>query len=165
MKAIYKQLPKHHTKRYSARDLTKVDMIVLHHCGVNAKRPEAGWHVYIHNVARYHVNNNGWPAIGYHYMVDPDGGTWKVNPCKLRTYHAKGGNTHTIGICLIGNFTKQSPGEVQLQAARELIADIRRAMPGINYVIGHRDVHGSSTSCPGKAFKDETIKELQEETR
>jgi N-acetyl-anhydromuramyl-L-alanine amidase AmpD len=41
-----------------------------------------------------------------------------------------------------------------MNALQRLERDIRHAMPQVTKVIGHRQVRGARTACPGKLFTD-----------
>ena len=60
-------LLQHPTKRYSFRDTSTIDKIVIHQTDaedMGAFSPYA--------TANYHVNNNDWAGIGYHYYIIDD---------------------------------------------------------------------------------------------
>ena len=156
---IADKLPSHFSKRYKRREDNEIDTLVVHHGASFASRPRGGWLAYICNIADYHVWNRGWPGIAYHYVIAPDGETFKCQSIRNISYHAKGGNTHGIGICLLGNFENEQPPARQVSALHDLIVLIKRGLPGVENVIGHRDVKGSSTVCPGKQFTPAMIQQ------
>ena len=144
---IIKELPVHPTKRYGHRNLSRVHTVVVHHSA-------SGRNVTAANMASYHVNHHGWPGLAYHYVIAPDGNVYKCNPISMLTYHAKGGNTSGIGVCCLGNFEVHDVPDAQYQALDDLITGIMVAMPQVVNVIGHRQVKGASTACPGARFTD-----------
>ncbi|MFH1740405.1 MAG: peptidoglycan recognition family protein [bacterium] len=128
-------------KRYKKRLLTGIDTIVLHHSATTSGSPQA--------FADYHVDHNKWPGIGYHGVVGKEGETWKTNEPETISYHAAGTNGRSLGICMIGNFDKEVPGEAQMDAAVELCRYYMDVFPGIKNVLGHRET-GSKKTCPGR---------------
>ncbi len=135
------QLPKHATRTYSKRSLNKINGIVLHH--------SASFGQTAVDYARYHINKKDpWPAIGYHFVLYPDGRIEQTNHLDTISYHTGGTNTSKIGICLSGNFEQGKPTKAQLASLKKLIRYLRRKFPQYLRVSGHRD-HGS-TACPGK---------------
>lgn len=135
-------------KLYRARKPADVKRIVIHHSASTA--PSLDYRGYIESIDSYHRNKHKWPRIAYHYVIDPAGTVYKCNPILTKTYHAKGANTDGVGIMLIGNFDEYEPSDASLRSARALVQEIRANMPAVESVIGHRDVKGSSTACPGK---------------
>lgn len=129
-----------------AKPLSKrgtTDLLILHHSGTTTCTPDGvhSWHV-----------GNGWAGIGYHYLVRKDGTIYRGRPEDTVGAHAYGANSHSIGVCFEGNYeVEQSMPAAQLAAGQALVADIKRRW-GITKVIGHKDVAGSTTDCPGKYF-------------
>lgn len=149
------------SRTYSRRSLNRVTTIILHHTGVlSSKRPRGGWLTTVKAIAKYHVVNKNWPGIGYHYLIAPDGVVYKCNAVSALSWHATGGNTHGIGVSLMGNFERQKPTALQLEAADALVHEIKRNMPQVVNVVPHRLVKGSATACPGKNLSNETIARL-----
>ena len=128
-------------KLLSKRNST--DLLILHHSGTTTCTPDG-----IHNS---HVGN-GWAGIGYHYLVRKDGTIYRGRPEDTVGAHAYGANNHSIGVCFEGNYQLEAEmPAAQLAAGQALVADIKRRW-GITKVIGHKDVAGSTTDCPGKYF-------------
>ena len=146
---IMAELPRHRAAHYKPRDLSRVDTIVVHHSAAQHDEPEDGWDAVVHNIADYHVKHNGWPGIGYHYVIDPDGGVWKTNALSTLSYHARGGNAGGIGVMLLGHFDHSDPTVEQMASLKELVREVHGNMPQVKRVIGHRDVPGARTACPG----------------
>ena len=129
-----------------AKPLSKratTDLLILHHAAAASCTAE--------DVHRWHVGN-GWAGIGYHYLVRKDGTIYRGRPEDTVGAHAYGANSHSIGVCFEGNYqVEQTMPASQLAAGQALVADIKRRW-GITKVIGHKDVAGSTTDCPGKYF-------------
>lgn len=128
-------------KPLSKRNST--DLLILHHAAATSCTAE--------DVHRWHVGN-GWAGIGYHYLVRKDGTIYRGRPEDTVGAHAYGANSHSIGVCFEGNYqVEPTMPAAQLAAGQALVADIKRRW-GITKVIGHKDVAGSTTDCPGKYF-------------
>lgn len=135
---------------YPLTERVLTDTVVLHHAAGNGS-VEA-----IHNA---HLGN-GWAGIAYHYYVHTDGSVYRGRPEWAVGGHTSGHNWHTLGICFEGNFEIETMGAAQLNAGRELIADIL-ARWGDLVVEGHREL--GSTACPGKNFPfDDMLKKEDE---
>lgn len=137
---VVKQLPKHPSKSYSKRSLDKINGIVVHHSASSGQSAV--------DYARYHVSSRGWPGIGYHFVLYPDGRIEQTNYLDTVSYHTAGTNSSKIGICLSGNFQEGKPTTEQLASLKKLISHLRQLLPQYLSVSGHKN-HGS-TSCPGQ---------------
>ena len=98
-----------------------------------------GWHL-----------EKGWDAIGYHYLIDGEAKAHVGRPIVYQGAHAKGANRDSIGICVTGDNTRDGLwwDRVQKLELTLLVGALRRAFPGIE-VMGHREVPGAATLCPG----------------
>ncbi len=101
------------------------------------------------DIRKWHVEENGWEDVGYHYVVGQLG---MIQPARSTSYmgaHAKGSNFDSIGVCLVGNNTEERNRwtREQVWALQRLWESARIIWPGIE-IYGHRDV-SSGTECPG----------------
>ncbi len=136
-------LPRHATLKYERRNLGTIKRIVIHH---SASAPTTTAEA----MARYHVDTNSWPGIGYHFVVTADGRIQYVNDHTLITYGVAGQNADTVHICLPGDFTSAPPPAAQLAATKSLIDNYRLAMGQSYPIVGHRDI--ADSSCPGDTW-------------
>ena len=69
-------------------------------------------------------------------------------------------NEKAIGICLVGNFEATKPTEKQMETTLEFVRCLRKRY-GISRenVLGHGEVPGASTNCPGKNFDMQKFRE------
>ena len=119
------------------------DLLILHHAAAKSCTAD--------DVHRWHLSN-GWAGIGYHYFVRKDGTIYRGRPEDTVGAHAYGANSHSIGVCFEGNYqVEPTMPAAQLAAGQALVADIKRRW-GITKVIGHKNVAGSTTDCPGLNF-------------
>ena len=102
----------------------------------------------------------GWRDVGYHYIIgngtqSGDGQIEKGRAENESGAHCKadGMNRKSIGICLVGDLNVQRPTTAQMESLKQLCRDImsRYRMPAGN-ILGHGEVKGSATACPGKNF-------------
>lgn len=115
------------------------DLIILHHAAGTGS---------VEAIHQAHLGK-GWAGIAYHYYVRKDGSVYRGRPEWAVGGHTSGHNWHTLGICFEGNFETEQMGEAQLNAGRELIADILARWGGLA-VVPHS--YYSQTACPGKNF-------------
>lgn len=140
------KLPVHPMKKFHRRPLTAIKRIVVHHTAAPVSQtPE--------EIARYHVEVKDWPGIGYSYLISPTGIIYKCWPATMITACVEKGNTPSLCVCLIGDFTQAGPPSPQWTAAVRLVRWLKHIYPA--EIFGHREVPTSppqSTACPGAAF-------------
>ena len=54
------------------------------------------------DIRRWHVDDNGWSDIGYHWVIERDGQIKRGRHAQSQGAHVRGHNHESIGICLIG---------------------------------------------------------------
>ncbi|MCX7822574.1 MAG: N-acetylmuramoyl-L-alanine amidase [Syntrophobacterales bacterium] len=140
---------------------TKWRYIIIHHTAT-----EIGKAFTIHESHQMRGFING---LGYHFLIDngtlgKGDGQIEVSPRWIKQEdgaHCKAGgmNTVGIGVALVGNFNEKSPTQSQLNS---LIALLKALMEyyriPITNVMGHREVQGANTDCPGNLFPWTTVK-------
>ncbi len=133
--------------------------------------PNRRWtHIVVHHTATHegdaytidkmHHQRGFWNGLGYHFLINngTEGkmdGQIQVGPRWIKQMdgahcNAAGMNEHGIGIVLVGNFSEKSVTETELDALVFLVKILKQyyRVPDRN-IIGHRDVPGKSTECPG----------------
>ena len=86
----------------------------------------------------------GFRGIGYHYYIRKDGTVINTRALELVGAHAKGHNSHSIGICYEGGLDNEGhPKDTrtpwQKHSLRVLILTLLRDYPGCR-ICGHRDL-------------------------
>lgn len=118
--------------------------------------------------------SRGWGNLGYHFVIDngtegKQDGQIEVSPRWIKQQdgaHCQAGdmNYKGIGVCLVGNFNQERVSQKQLEALVYLVDTLRDyyKIP-LKNIIGHKDVKGAKTECPGKYFPwDEFIRKLRD---
>lgn len=109
----------------------------------------------------------GWVSIGYHLVIRRDGRVEGGRSLNEVGSHAKGYNTSSIGICLVGGVKREKDrdGKDDADGPRwdlltdnnftpEQFASLRALLPGMlqkfprSKVLGHRDLPGVLKDCP-----------------
>ncbi len=146
MRDVVDELQKHPTKTYPTRQLKAITHICIHHSAVAGTVP-------VEHVAQYHVESQGWPGIGYHYYVKPDGTIYQTQRLETASYHVNNNNHYSLGICVSGNFTYAPPPQIQIDAAAHLTAWLMQELkiPEKN-ILGHKEFPDNDTSCPGETW-------------
>lgn len=105
----------------------------------------------------------GWETVGYHFIIDngscgKDEGQIETSPRWIKQMngaHCKAGsmNERGIGICLVGNFSQEKVSSHQMNSLILLVNELRSfyKIPKSN-IIGHGQVSGAQTECPGLKF-------------
>lgn len=131
------------------RPLSQVNYLAIHHtAGPDTQTPE--------QIANYHINNNGWGGIGYHFLIAKDGTVFYVGDISTARANVANLNEQVLGICLLGNFTEgRIPSNEQLDSAHKLCDFFINNYPDLTNVTswdkvrGHKELPGQSTTCPG----------------
>lgn len=141
--------------------------IVIHHTWM-PKAAQYQKDLSIRGIQRYHMVDNKWSDIGYHFIIGPEGVIYQGRPETVVGAHSTP-NANYIGICVFGDF---DPGQDPFtDASRASLLNLMTwltAEYGIQTTefYGHRDF--STKSCPGdgiynqlQAFKDEVARRLR----
>jgi hypothetical protein len=132
----------------------KWEYIIIHHSAT-----EEGDESYINFLHK----RRGWDGIGYDFVIDngtrgKQDGEIEITPRWTKQAdgahcHASDMNYKGIGICLVGNFSKERVSEKQLDSLVYVVNVLRKyyRIP-VNNILGHGQVPGARTECPGKYF-------------
>ncbi|MFZ7104763.1 MAG: N-acetylmuramoyl-L-alanine amidase [Peptococcaceae bacterium] len=138
---VRSQLAQHPAKEYDKRPLDSIKYIAIHHSATK------GGNAF--SFARYHVNTNDWPGIGYHYVILEDGTVQWANDLTTVSYHVGEYNLWSVGICLVGDFTDGEPSLIQRQVLKELCQSLFDSCNLTNEdVKGHNELNPGHTLCP-----------------
>lgn len=133
--------------------------IIIHHSATDAGNSE--------QFNKSHMQK-GWKGVGYHFIIDngtcgKDDGQVETTPRWLKQEdgaHCKAGdmNEKGIGICVVGNFSKERVTRRQMNSLVYLASTLSNyyGIPKKN-IMGHGQVPGASTECPGKRFPWKTF--------
>ena len=123
--------------------MRKIDTVVVH-C---SDTPE-GAYFDIEDIKRWHIGDNGWSDVGYHYIILLDGTIQKGREDAVVGAHVKGFNYNSIGICYIGGGGgKDTRTPEQKESLIILIGFLRRLYPD-SKALGHKDFKGVTKKCP-----------------
>ena len=124
-------------------NLNKVDAIALHHMEhVSAT---------FRDVERWHVEDNGWRAIGYNFWIGLDGTVYVGRGFNVGA-GVGGHNDHVISVGFQGDYEdgQTSMPDAQYQAGIKLMKWLVGRVPTIDQAGGHGS--WNVTDCPGKNF-------------
>lgn len=135
--------------------------LLIHHAG--ALYPSRNGIDDCRAVQRYHVNNRGWPGIGYHVALaeEVEGGPiarYILSDLSLQRAHILNRNHEFLGVCCLTNFDTH-PGKLPAIKWREALVEtlqwLRTIYPNAT-ITGHREeaVKGGETTCPGMRWME-----------
>lgn len=135
--------------------------IVIHHSKTQ--------HGNLAMLKEYHMTYNGYPDIGYHYVIcNGNGGEDGLvemgisddiagNHCANEEI-----NQNSLGICLIGNFDVVKPTQKQMLSLFHLLVKlVKEYNIPVENIIGHSDAD-KDADCPGKLLN---ISELRKSVK
>jgi len=111
----------------------------------------------------------GWDGVGYDFVIDngtmgKQNGAIEITPRWINQENgahcsASDMNYRGIGICLVGNFSQDRVSDEQMTSLVYLTNLLRRyyGIP-MNHILGHGQVPGARTECPGKYFPWEELR-------
>jgi len=88
----------------------------------------------------------------YNWVITADGVLNESRPQSIVGAHARadGMNYKSLGIALTGNFMREVPTDAQIKTLKGIIGQVREIynIP-LENVLGHKEVRGAKTLCPG----------------
>jgi hypothetical protein len=149
---------------------TTVTHLIVHHTADGPVANEAAW---LRAIWAYHVNVNGWSDVGYNYLIGPSGTIFvgRDGGDNVLGAHFSCQNSNTLGVALLGTFSRERPPAAAFDALAQLLAwradALRLPATGVTrhpgmaidlpVIASHRDGNDSPrsctrTECPGDAL-------------
>ena len=124
----------------------KTDTIVIH-CSATPPTMDIG----VEKIREWHVDDNGWDDVGYHFIITRSGVLQKARPEEMQGSHARAVNGTSLGICLVGGSNASGDWENNFQdeqfvTLKALILDLIKRYE-IKKIIGHYQVDDKK-ECP-----------------
>tara|TARA_R100000030_G_scaffold90966_1_gene75851 strand:+ start:366 stop:809 length:444 start_codon:yes stop_codon:yes gene_type:complete len=137
----------------------KTDSIIIH-CAATKASMDIGYK----EIREWHVDQNGWDDVGYHFIIKRNGQYEKGRPEGYSGAHAPSHNSRSIGICLVGGMADDGGPEnnftlEQFLTLKDLINMIMDKYSDITEILGHCDVQENKPNCPGFNVKEWLNKE------
>ena len=125
--------------------MRRIDLIVVH---CSATREDRRYRVT--TLIADHARRFGF--TGYHYYITRGGWVYQTRHEQLVGAHAKGYNSHSLGVCYEGGLnTKGEPADTrtprQKRALLRLLKRLKLEHPQAR-IVGHRDLPGVHKACP-----------------
>jgi|TARA_R100001224_G_scaffold20828_1_gene10392 N-acetyl-anhydromuramyl-L-alanine amidase AmpD len=137
----------------------KTDSIIIH-CAATKASMDIGYD----EIRKWHVDQNGWDDVGYHFIIRRNGKLEKARPEGYSGAHAPSHNSRSIGICLVGGMAEDGGPEnnftlEQFLTLKDLVNMVMDKYSDITEVLGHCDVQENKPNCPGFNVKEWLHKE------
>ncbi|MGV3524111.1 MAG: peptidoglycan recognition family protein [Candidatus Sericytochromatia bacterium] len=141
--------------------------IVLHHTW-KPSQAQYNKDASMRGIQNYHMNDNKWSDIGYHFLIGPEGVIYQGRPENVVGAHSTP-NTNMVGVCVFGDY--DAGKDTLTPESREAVLKVLTWLSAEynispNAFYGHRDF--SPKTCPGDniynfmdSFKQEVTRRLQ----
>jgi len=128
---------------------------------VHCAYTKSSMHIKAATVRKWHVEDNKWSDIGYHWFIRRNGFLEPGRAEDLIGSHARGYNSISIAVCLAGGMSDDGKSEdnftlEQYETLREFIGNKEIQYPDIE-VLGHRDLPKVTKDCPCFSVKDKML--------
>lgn len=131
---------------FARRPLLGMDILAVHH---TVGPREQSWRA----IAQTHVSSRGWAGIGYHVGIRLGEVSYLGDAEQARAC-CQNQNHRVLCIALTGNYESMPLAAEDAQALQRAVAVIQQwAQQSIGRrlkVLGHREVPGQATACPGR---------------
>ncbi|XP_077301951.1 peptidoglycan-recognition protein LC-like [Arctopsyche grandis] len=136
---------------------TPVPYVIITHTATEGCKDQAQCTFRVRFIQTFHIESRSWFDIGYNFAIGGDGSAYEGRGWDKAGAHTKGYNAKSIGIGLIGTFTRELPPQRQLLATKQLIElGVSLGKISKDYkLFGHRQL--IPTVSPGDAL----FKEIQ----
>jgi N-acetylmuramoyl-L-alanine amidase len=124
---------------------SSTDYIVIH-CAATKASMDIG----LTEIRKWHVQDNGWRDVGYHYIIRRNGEVELGRSIRDTGAHAAGYNHKSVSVCMVGGMAEDNSAEAnftpqQWTALLDLIKQLKIQYPEAD-VIGHNEI--SEKECP-----------------
>ncbi|XP_053330050.1 uncharacterized protein LOC128503881 [Spea bombifrons] len=131
---------------------TPLPLVLIHHTAGASCTSKSACIKQVKSIQSYHIDKRGYCDIGYNFLVGEDGLVYEGRGWKTQgvpTY-----SQPSIGISVIGTFSKRAPNKKALNAVKSLInCGVSNGYIRKDYILkGHRNL--GKTDCPGDKLYD-----------
>ncbi|HAA13551.1 MAG TPA: hypothetical protein DCE41_18410, partial [Cytophagales bacterium] len=152
------------------RSFSNVGNLIVHHSA--GSNTNTNFTQVVRDIYVFHTQTRGWSDVGYNYLISQNGDLYlgrdpeNGDQDRVIGAHFCGGNTGTMGVCLLGDYTNLSPTDTMLGTLERLLAwkaykdemdpmgtNSHRFNSNLGVIAGHRD--GCATECPGQHTYDQ----------
>lgn len=126
--------------------------LLLVHCSYTKPEQDIG----VDEIRQWHTlpkpKGNGWSDVGYNLVIRRDGTLENGRDIEAIGAHAKGYNSVSVGICLVGGMSEFGEPDcnftiTQFETLRHVLDYLTEKYPDAE-TKGHRDLPNSDKPCP-----------------
>jgi len=119
---------------------------IVIHCAATKASMDIG----LTEIRKWHVQDNGWRDVGYHYIIRRNGEVELGRSNRDTGAHAAGYNHKSVSVCMVGGMAEDNSAEnnftaQQWTALLDLVKQLKVDYPDAD-VIGHNEI--SEKKCP-----------------
>lgn len=144
-------------KSFTFRDpletLNSIDQLVIHHTSRTSMTAD--------EAHEYHQTVKGWSGIGYNFLIEKSGELVEGRGFYVGA-HAYGYNRNSLGICVTGDFdhSYETPTTAQTVTLDDFLIYLLQFFKlAPENIVGHRELQGAQTTCPGANFDMKLLRE------
>ena len=126
------------------RDGKSITEVIIHHDSIQYCP-----YTPIFDINRYHIKK-GFGSIAYHYYISKKGKIYKLHNHEDITAHTKWKNTHTLSVCIQGNYSNEFISKLQYKSLIELLSYL-------SLDVAFHSTY-NDTQCPGRNLNLGTIR-------
>ncbi|MCX8095824.1 MAG: peptidoglycan recognition protein family protein [Caldisericia bacterium] len=143
----------------------KIEYIVIHHSGIKNSDGDSYllWESIKKNHQAKYKSRYPWYISDYHFSITKDLRIFNGNPITLPCFHSGDDfiNFRSLSICFFGNFDLEILDRKQFEIGVLKITEVAKEFSiSTKRILKHSDI--VPTSCPGKNFPFEELKEKVE---
>ena len=132
--------------------MREINKIIIH-----CTKTREGQDISVDTVRKWHVEDNGWSDIGYHFFIDIKGNLHDGRDITRKGAHTLGENDDSIGIAYAGGVSddlawKDTRNKEQKETLLFLLTYLKTLFPKVE-IYGHRDF--SANECPSFDAREE----------
>ena len=132
--------------------MREINKIIIH-----CTKTREGQDISVDTVRKWHVEDNGWSDIGYHFFIDINGNLHDGRDITRKGAHTLGHNDDSIGVAYAGGVSddlawKDTRNKEQKETLLFLLTYLKTLFPKVE-IYGHRDF--SAKECPSFDAREE----------
>mgnify|MGYP002624048465 FL=1 len=127
-------------------EIRKSTEYIVIHCAATKASMDIG----LTEIRKWHVQDNGWRDVGYHYIIRRNGEVELGRSIRDTGAHAAGYNHKSVSVCMVGGMAEDNSAEANFTAQQwtallDLVKQLKSNYPDAD-VIGHNEI--SEKECP-----------------
>lgn len=130
--------------------MRKIDKFIIH-----CSDSDVESHDNIATIRKWHVEENKFSDVGYHFFIRKDGTIEVGRPLERPGAHTRGWNKRSVGVCLSGSDFFTEPQMYSCRRIYQLLSYYHEMS-----IHGHCEFDDDKSYCPGFDYYQEIIAKL-----